>query len=100
MDIEHIVSWAEARRSGLSCTQGHVFVNDMLNIAVALPRNNRQKSDKDIGEWTPQHNKCWFANRVQKVKKKYGLSYDRKELATLSNILENCSEAKKTDWAC
>ena len=48
VDIEHIVAWAEARRSGLSCDRASEFMNDPLNITVAYPRvNQHQKSDKD-----------------------------------------------------
>ena len=76
VDIEHIVAWAEARRSGLSCADARAFVNDPLNITVAYPRLNRQKSDKDIADWQPQRNACWFAARVKAVKAKYGLTMD------------------------
>ena len=41
VDIEHIVAWAEARRSGLSCARAREFMNDPLNITVACPRVNR-----------------------------------------------------------
>ncbi len=65
VDIEHIVAWAEARRSGLSCARAREFMNDPLNITVAYPRVNRhQKSDKDAAGWLPQHNRCWFAAHV------------------------------------
>ena len=43
MDIEHIVAWAEARRSGLSCDRPSEFMNDPLNITVAYPRVNRHQ---------------------------------------------------------
>lgn len=35
VDIEHIVAWAEARRSGLSCADAAAFINDPFNITVA-----------------------------------------------------------------
>ena len=74
MDIEHIVAWAEARRSGLSCDRASEFMNDPLNITVAYPRVNRhQKSDKHATRWLPQRNQCWFAARVIQVKESTGV---------------------------
>ena len=63
VDIEHIVAWAETRRSGLSCNRASEFMNDLANITVAYPQTNRhEKSDKDAARWLPAHNRCWFAN--------------------------------------
>ena len=68
VDIEHIVAWADVRRSGLSCDRASEFMNDPLNITVAYPRVNRhQKSDKDAARWLPAHNRCWFAARTVQV---------------------------------
>ena len=41
VDIEHIVAWAEARRSGLSCARARQFMNDPLNVTVAHPQVSR-----------------------------------------------------------
>ena len=101
VDIEHIVAFAEARRSGLECSEASGFVNDMLNITVAFPKVNRhEKSDKDIADWQPQRNVCWFAGRVKAVKEKYGLTYDDRERQALENVLEGCSEADQEAWSC
>ena len=92
VDIEHIVSWAEARRSGLSCAAAGVFLNDRLNVTVAYPRLNRhEKRDKDIADWVPEENICWFAQRVGSIKAKYGLRMDDRERATLEALLSGCS---------
>ena len=92
VDIEHIVAWAEARASGLTCDVAQTFVNDPLNIAVAYPTLNRhEKAAKDIAQWQPDHNKCWFADRVRRVKEKYGLSMDLAEGEELDAILASCS---------
>ena len=101
VDIEHIVAWAEARRSGLSCARAAEFVNDPLNITVAYPRLNRhQKSDKDIADWRPPRNACWFAARVKAVKGKYGLSMDERERRALDSVLAQCSPAEQSSWQC
>ena len=71
MDIEHIVAWAEARRSGLSCDRASEFMKDPLNITVAYPRVNRhQKKRQAASRWLPQRNQSWFAARVIQVKQK------------------------------
>ena len=44
---------------------------------LGLLRN--QKSGKDAGEWLPDRNQCWFAERVLDVKRAYGLTVDRRE---------------------
>ena len=101
VDIEHIVAWAEARRSGLSCANAAAFVNDPLNVTVAYPRLNRhQKSDKDIADWRPPRNACWFAARVQAVKAKYGLVMDERERRTLEAVLAGCSAEQRQSWQC
>ena len=92
VDIEHIVSFAEAKRSGLHHGRAGEFVNDMSNITVAYPEVNRvYKRDRDIGGWQPRRNKCWFARKYMAVKSKYGLSYDASERRKLDRILSNCS---------
>ena len=101
VDIEHIVAWAEARRSGLSCSDADRFVNDPLNITVAYPRLNRQqKSDKDIADWQPPKNACWFAERVRAVKAKYGLAMDERERRALDAVLAGCSAEQRRTWQC
>ena len=101
VDIEHVVAWAEARRSGLSCDRASEFMNDPLNITVAYPRVNRhQKSDKDAAGWLPQHNRCWFAARVVQVKRKYGLTMDAAENAEIENVLAGCSEVEMAVSSC
>ena len=101
VDIEHIVAWAEARRSGLSCADAGAFVNDPLNITVAYPRlNQHQKSDKDIADWQPPRNACWFAARVKAVKAKYGLTMDDRERQALEAVLAGCSPPERASWQC
>ena len=101
VDIEHIVAFAEARRSGLACGRAREFVNDAMNIAVAYPYlNQRVKIDKDAARWVPEHNQCWFADRVQRVKAKYGLSMDAAERRALTGILENCTAAERREPRC
>lgn len=93
-DIEHIVARSEAHDSGLcsaTAERKREFASDPLNLALAAPVLNRwEKSGKDAGEWLPESNRCWFANAVLEVKRKYGLTVDVVEAAALERILRRC----------
>ena len=41
-------------------------------------------------DWLPELNRCWFANRLLKVKLKYRLSVDRDEAEALEAVLLGC----------
>lgn len=93
-DIEHIVAVSEAHDSGL-CAEGaevrRAFARDLLNLTLASPSVNRhQKGAKDASEWLPEYNRCWYADRVVSVKRKYGLTVDYAEAETLSRVLSGC----------
>ena len=91
VDIEHIVAFAEARRSGLPESRAREFVDDPLNIAVAYPAVNRyQKRDKDIAQWQPAYNRCWYARQYERVKAKYDLAYDPAERAAIKRVMASC----------
>ena len=67
------------------------FARDLLNLTLAHPRLNRyQKSGKDVAEWQPAVNACWFAARTLAVRRKYRLTIDRTEAAAVERILSNC----------
>ena len=93
-DIEHIVATSEAHDSGLCAADRATrtrFARDLRNLTLASPQvNRREKSDKDAAEWTPDRNRSWFAGRVLKVKRAYGLTVDRREAAALDRILRGC----------
>ena len=97
-DIEHIVAVSEAHDSGL-CGADHTtrrrFASDPLNLTLAAPAVNRcgpsGKCALDAGAWLPPMNRCWFAGRVVVVKRKYGLTIDRREAAALERVLSACA---------
>ena len=96
--VEHIVALAEAHDSGLCRANVETkkrFGSDLENLTLASETVNRRKSDKDAGEWLPDHERCWFAGQVVKVKKKYGLSVDERERGRLEEVLTNCKASKK-----
>ena len=102
-DIEHIVARSEAHDSGLCAASTNVrrsFASDLLNLTLASPSVNRhQKSSKDAAEWLPAKNKCWFADRVVRVRKKYNLTIDRREANALERTLSGCSSVKMVFYA-
>ena len=93
-DIEHIVATSEAHDSGLCAADAatrRAFARDTLNLTLAAPEVNRhQKGGRDAGEWLPDKNRCWFAERVVAVRQKYALTIDRKEAAALEGVLSGC----------
>lgn len=70
------------------------FATDQLNLTLASPEVNRcgggGKCGLDAAEWMPERNKCWFANRVLRIKTKYDLSVDQAEAQALEAILSSC----------
>ncbi|MDE0197040.1 MAG: excalibur calcium-binding domain-containing protein, partial [Caldilineaceae bacterium] len=65
--------------------------SDPLNLTFASPQLNRdQKVAKDVAEWLPDLNECWFVNRVVAVKRRYGLSMDPREAQAALAVLTTC----------
>ncbi len=94
-DIEHIISLSEAHDSGMcnrSSTEKRRFASDLLNLTLASPSVNRnRKSGKDVSEWTPERNACWYAARTVKVRQVYNLTIDQAEMEAVRDILSDCS---------
>ena len=93
-DIEHMVAVSEAHDSGLCAASASVraaFASDLLNLTLAAPGVNRhQKSARDVAEWTPPLNACWFVDRTLEVRRKYELTIDPAEAAAAERILSRC----------
>ncbi|MXX52297.1 MAG: DUF1524 domain-containing protein [Chloroflexi bacterium] len=92
--IEHIVATSEAHDSGLCAHDAATkrqFARDLDNLTLASPSVNQAKSAKDLSEWLPAQNVCWFVRTVVQVKAKYGLSMNFEEASRALQILtENC----------
>ena len=97
-DIEHIVARSEAHDSGLCAADlatRRRFASDLLNLTLADPDLNRHvKRDHDATHWMPPRNRCWFANRVVEVRRKYGLTIDRLEANALERLLSTCTSTE------
>lgn len=96
--IEYIVVRAEAHDSGLCAADPATrkrFSSDLLNLTLAAPKVNRhRKVAKDAAEWLPDMNRCWFADRVVRVRQKYGLTIDRREAEALASVLSGCTSVE------
>ena len=94
-DIEHIVARSEAHDSGLcaaSAATRKKFASDLLNLTLASPSVNRhQKSDKDVAEWLPRLNQCWYVDRTLQVRQKYNLTINRREAEAAEQVLAQCT---------
>ena len=94
-DIEHVVARSEAHDSGLCAASLQIrrnFARDLDNLTLADPHTNRQlKVAKDLAEWLPDLNRCWYVNQVLIVKRKYGLTMDQAEANTARAVLASCS---------
>ena len=93
-DIEHIVARSEAHDSGLCARDAGTraaFARDPLNLTLASPAVNRhRKGAKDVAQWVPERNACWFAARMIEVRRRYGLSIDAREAAAVERVLAGC----------
>ncbi len=96
-DIEHIVARSEAHDSGLCAASMQTrrdFSQDLDNLTLASPAVNRhQKVAKDLAEWLPEQNKCWYVNQVVAVKREYNLTMDSAEAQKAVDILTGCTSA-------
>ncbi len=103
-DIEHIVARSEAHDSGLCGADPATrrrFAADLDNLTLAGPAVNRtEKNDRDAADWVPPQNACWFAGRVIEVRRKYGLTIDRREAVALERILQGCPSTELALGEC
>ena len=97
-DIEHIVARSEAHDSGLcarAAASRAAFARDPLNLTLASPAVNRhRKGAKDVAEWTPERNACWFAARTIEVRRRYNLTIDAREAAAVERVLAGCASTE------
>ena len=95
-DIEHIVARSEAHDSGLCAVDSaarKAFGRDLFNLTLASPSVNRhQKIAKDLAEWLPALNQCWYVNQVVLVKRKYNLTMNQAEASKAQQVLAGCAK--------
>ena len=98
-----MVARSEAHDSGLCAADPGTrrrFATDLLNLTLAGPRVNRyEEVDRDAAVWLPRQNRCWFKARVINVRQHYGLTIDRREAATLDQVLAGCASTELITFA-
>ena len=100
-DVEHMVAMAEAWDRGLPVKLLDLFYIDPANLTLATPRENRNiKNDKDAADYLPEHNACWFAAQVVRVKARWGLAVDAREGQFLMTALAGCSSEQIARPTC
>ena len=103
-DIEHIVALSEAHDSGLCAARTATkaqFARDPLNLTLASPSVNRYaKGSRDVAEWLPRLNACWFVARTLEVRRKYGLSIDTREAQAVEQTLAQCLSTEMVVLDC
>ena len=103
-DIEHMIALSEAHDSGLCAADSATkvaFSRDLLNLTLANPQLNRYvKGASDSAEWMPEFNGCWFAARTLEVRRKYGLSIDRREVEVVERTLASCPSTQMVVLDC
>ena len=62
--------------------------------------NRHQKGAKDVAEWTPDLNACWFAARTLEVRRKYGLTIDGREAEAVEDVLSGCDSTDMVVVEC
>jgi len=93
-DVDHIVPLHEVVQSEdpsrpLSQSQRVSIANDFENLQIVGSSVNREKGDKDPGEWMPSNGASHlrYAIATIDVKSKYGLTIDRAEHDALAQAL-------------
>jgi hypothetical protein len=95
IEIDHVVSLAEAWRSGASewsDDQRREFSNDHLNLQPLPAAVNQAKSDLQPGEWLPPvpAEACEYVAVYVDVKQTWELSVDETEHAALEDVAAGC----------
>lgn len=97
LDVDHVVSLAEAWDSGAWAwdrQRRQLFANDVSNLLAVTASSNRSKGDRDAGDWMPPQKSAWCLTAQITVRTKlvYDLSVDPKEMRGLSTMLATCGE--------
>jgi len=102
IDIDHVVSLAEAWDSGAytwNLTNRTAFANDITSpwsLVAVSAQSNRSKSDADSANWQPstKSGRCWLASATTITKWRWSLSVDQAELEKLREVLSSCPNLK------
>lgn len=95
IQIDHVVAYAEAYRSGLykmDFQQRDSYYNDPDVLLASQAEANNVKKDGTIAEWEPSNQafQCDYASLQIGIKAKYGLMVDQQEHDRLAQVLASC----------
>lgn len=95
IQIDHVVAYAEAYRSGLDkldFQQRDAYYNDPDVLLSSQAEANNVKKDGTIAEWEPSNEtfQCDYASLQIGIKAKYGLIVDKAEHDEMADVLKTC----------
>ena len=95
IQIDHVVAYAEAYRSGLDkldFQQRDVYYNDPDVLLASQAEANNVKKDGTIAEWEPSNQtfQCDYVSLQIGIKAKYGLIVDKTEHDEMAEVLKTC----------
>jgi hypothetical protein len=97
IEIDHFVALKEAHDSGGFAwlrEKKQAFAQDLTsgNLFAVMTSTNRQKGDRDPGEWLPRDKAraCWYVKHWVEVKRRWGLSMDQVEADSIKLLQERC----------
>lgn len=95
IQIDHVVAYAEAYRSGLDkldFQQRDAYYNDPDVLLASQAEANNVKKDGTIAEWEPSNQtfQCDYASLQIGIKAKYGLIVDKAEHDEMAEVLKAC----------
>lgn len=95
IQIDHVVAYAEAYRSGLDkldFAQRDAYYNDPDVLLASQAEANNVKKDGTIAEWEPSNQtfQCDYVSLQIGIKAKYGLIVDKTEHDEMAEVLKTC----------
>jgi hypothetical protein len=102
IDIDHMVPLAEAWDSGAwrwTAAQRKAYANDLGDIRSLVGVTdsvNQSKSDRDVAEWLPTHDRCRYVREWTAVKLRWQLTVDSAEKAAMKKVAGACTNVTFT----
>ena len=97
IDIDHLVPLAEAgtrgRATGARRTRRGLRndLEDKRSLVGVTDSVNQSKSDRDPGEWMPEHATCRYVREWVAVKHRWRLNVNRAERNALVSFASHCA---------
>lgn len=95
VDIDHVVSLADAWRSGAwrwPAPRRVAFANDPDNLVPTDLSTNRSKGDQDPSTWLPANHSasCWYVAKYESVKAEWNLSLTAEQEVAITSTEATC----------